>query len=48
MGEHRPFMVLKVRLDDDGECVLIEEEQNIRKPWRVRRRALEETFFGVR
>ena len=44
-GAQTPLMVLKVGLDDDGNCVLIDEEQNALMPWQVRRRALEETFF---
>ena len=44
-GAPTPLMVLKVGLDDDGNCVLIDEEQNALMPWQVRRRALEETFF---
>ena len=44
-GAKIPLMVLTVRLDDDGNCVLIDEEQNALMPWQVRRRALEETFF---
>lgn len=47
-GAHTPLMVLKVGLDDDGNCVLIDEEQNALMPWQVRRRALEETFFMCR
>ena len=46
-GEHTPLMVLTVRLDDDGECVLIDEDQKVWKPWQVRRIALEETLFGA-
>ena len=45
-GEHTPLMALTVRLSDDGECVLVDEKQKAWKPWQVRRRALEETFFG--
>ena len=47
-GAHTPLMVLKVGLDDDGNCVLFDEEQNALMPWQVRRRALEETFFMCR
>ena len=46
MGKHTPLMALSVRLDDDGQCVLIDEHQNAWKPWQVRRKALEETLFG--
>ena len=46
LGEETPLMVLAVSLDDDGMCVLIDEDGNSLKPWQVRRRALEETFFG--
>ncbi len=46
MGNHTPLMVLRVELDDDGKCVMIDENENKWKPWQVRRRALEETFFG--
>ena len=45
-GEHTPLMALRVRLDDDGECILVDEDQKTWKPWQVRRKALEETFFG--
>ncbi len=46
MGEHTPLMALAVRLDDDGKCVLIDEQQNAWKLRQVRRKALEETLFG--
>lgn len=45
-GPHTPLMVLTVSLDDDGKCVLIDEKKKAWKPWQVRRKALEETFFG--
>ena len=45
-GPHTPLMVLRVRLGDDGKCVLIDEDQKEWKPWQVRRKALEETLFG--
>ena len=45
IGDHTPLMVLTVRLDDDGECAMVDEEQNALKPWQVRRKALEDTFF---
>ena len=48
MGDHTPLMVLTVRLNDDGKCVLIDEDQNAWKLWQVRRKALEETLFGTR
>ena len=44
----RRLWFLKVGLDDDGNCVLFDEEQNALMPWQVRRRALEETFFMCR
>ena len=47
MGNHAPLMVLTVRLDDDGNCVMIDEDQKAWKPWQVRRKALEETLFGA-
>ena len=28
-----PLMVLRVRLGDDGKCVLIDEDQKEWKPW---------------
>lgn len=46
LGEAEPLMVLKVRLGDDGKCVLVDKDQNEWQPWQVRRKALEETFFG--
>lgn len=46
-GEHTPLMALQVRLDDDGHCILIDEDQKAWKSWQVRRMALEETFFGA-
>ena len=46
LGNHTPLMVLRVRLDDAGECVLVDENEKVWKSWQVRRQALEETFFG--
>ena len=46
MGENTPLMALTVRLDDDGKCILIDEQEKGWKPWQVRRKALEETLFG--
>lgn len=46
LGDEILLMVLTVDLGDDGKCRLIDEEDNKWKPWQVRRRALEETFFG--
>ncbi len=46
MGDHTQLMVLSVRLDDDGKCVLIDEQGRPWRPWQVRRKALEETLFG--
>ncbi len=46
MGEHTPLMALTVRLDDDRKCILTDEQEKRRKPWQVRRKALEETLFG--
>ena len=46
MGDSTPLMVLSVRLDDDGKCVLVDQNQRVWKPWQVRRKALEETLFG--
>ena len=46
MGEYTPLMALKVRMGDDGKCVLIDEDGNVLKSWQVRRKALEETLFG--
>lgn len=45
-GKHTPLMALKVQLDDDGQCVLVDEQDNVWHRWQVRRRSLEETFFG--
>ena len=45
-GDPTPLMVLKVRLDDNGQCVLVDEHGAVLKPWQVRRKALEETLFG--
>lgn len=47
MGEATPLMVLTASLDDDGKCVLIDEEKKALKPWQARRKALEETLFGA-
>ena len=47
MGDPTPLMVLRVRLGDDGKCVLIDEDHKEWKPWQVRRKALEETLFGA-
>ena len=46
LGDETLLMVLTVNLDDDGKCVLIDEDQKAWKFWQVRRKALEETFFG--
>ncbi len=46
MGKRTPLMELQVRLDEDGECVLVGEDEKVWKLWQVRRRALEETLFG--
>lgn len=46
MGDSTPIIVLRARLDDDGKCILVDEDQNEWKPWQVRRKALEVTLFG--
>lgn len=46
LGDPTPLMVVTVRLDDKGKCVLIDADGNEWKPWQVRRKALEETLFG--
>ncbi|MYD78341.1 MAG: hypothetical protein F4239_05470 [Gammaproteobacteria bacterium] len=45
-GKHTPLTVLTVKLDDDGECILVDSDGDSWKPWQVRRKALEETLFG--
>jgi len=45
-GEHKPLMELTVSLDDNGQCVLTDRECHVRQSWQVRRKALEEAFFG--
>ena len=47
MGEHTPLMILKARLAENGNCVLIDEDQKVWKLWQIRRKALEETLFGA-
>ena len=47
LGEPNALMVLSVRLDDDGKCVLVDEKGRAWKPWQVRRKALELTLFGA-
>ena len=44
-GDHTPLMVLTVKLDDDGECILVDRDEKAWKPWQVRRKALEATLF---
>ena len=46
-GKHVPLMKLTVRLNDEGHCVLVDKERGELQPWQVRRKALEETFFGA-
>ncbi len=36
---------LSVRLDDGGNCVLVDQDEKAWWPWQVRRRALEDTLF---
>ena len=45
MGDPTPLLSLTVEMDDDGECVLIDEGGTALKPWQVRRKALEDTLF---
>ena len=40
------LMRIAVQFDEGGECVLVDENENVWPPWQVRRQALEETFFG--
>ena len=46
-SEHTPLMALQVRLDDEGQCVLIDADGTAWRPWQVRRKALEDTLFGT-
>ena len=45
-GEHTPITDVTVRLDEEGQCILIGEDGRLWRPWQIRRLALEETFFG--
>lgn len=44
-GTERPLLTVTVGMNEQGECTLKEGDQEL-LPWQVRRRALEETFFG--
>ncbi len=46
MGNHTHLMELDVQLDKKGNCVLIDKQKKMFKPWQVRRKALEKTLFG--
>lgn len=45
-GDHTPIMALSIRLDEEGQCVLIGEDGRPWRSWQIRRSALEEAFFG--
>ncbi len=45
-GIHTHLLELDVQLDNDGECILVDNDENAWKPWQVRRKALEKTLFG--
>ena len=45
-GEEKCLLNLSIAMNDAGGCVLSADGDEL-EPWQVRRRALEETFFGA-